>query len=117
MNSFDPTAVSFFKIAEAELYSSTPCYKSDFGRSDMNDVQWKAAAILTGRRVATKFGNLATCIAEFEALNTAQRLSARVIVPGCMGIGKGAAVRTLSADTIRALAAQLPAAKRRVQII
>lgn len=83
----------------------------------MNDVQWKAAAILTGRRIATKFGNLATCISEFEALNTVQRLSARVIVPGCMSIGKGAAVRTLSDDTIRALAAQLIAAKCRARAI
>jgi hypothetical protein len=83
----------------------------------VNDVQWKAAAILTGRRIATKYGNLATCIAEFEALDTAQRLSAKIIVPGCMSIGKGAAVRTLSTDTIWALADQLPAARRRVQAI
>lgn len=83
----------------------------------MNDVQWKAAAILSGRRIATKFGNLATCVAEFEALDTAQRLSARIIVPGCMSIGKGAAFRTLSNDTIQALVARLSSAKGRAQAI
>jgi hypothetical protein len=79
-----------------------------FGRLAMDEGQWKATAMLTGRNIRTMSGNLSSCIVAFLRMTDTQRATARIIVPGCVSIDRAPAVRTLSHDVIQTLARRLP---------
>lgn len=78
----------------------------------MNDIQWKTSAILICRKLRTYQGNLATCVRAFRALSETQQASARIVVPGCIQLAGGHAVRTLTGTTLAAMAHQLPTGRR-----
>lgn len=64
--------------------------------------------MLIGRKMRTRSGDLASCVAEFMTLPDAQRAIARIVVPGCSIPARGGVVRSLSADGILALAPRCP---------
>lgn len=65
--------------------------------------------MLRVRRIPSRFGSLATCVAEFMSLDDAQRSLAHITIPGCLSLNGTAATRKLHADTIRILAVQIAA--------
>jgi hypothetical protein len=74
----------------------------------MIEIEWDAPAILTGRRMRTLQGNLATCLRQFLLLPDKQRSSALVVVPGCIQIDDRSQVRSFAGDALVRLARRLP---------
>ena len=78
----------------------------------MDRLQWSRMAMLSGRTIPTKVGDLRLCVRAFLALDEQQRRVARIIVPDCIQFGRGNAVRTISGHLLTAVATMLPAQTR-----
>jgi hypothetical protein len=74
----------------------------------MSEIEWKGPAILTGRKMRTMQGNLATCLRQFLLLPDKQRSSVQIVVPGCVQIDDHSRVRSFTGDALANLARRLP---------
>lgn len=78
----------------------------------MDKVQWSRMAMLSGRKMPTRSGNLLSCVRYFLALDEAKRKSARIVVPECIELDRGSSMRTLTGTAIATLASRLPSTGR-----
>lgn len=74
----------------------------------MNKTEWSRMALLSARKTPTKRGNLMSCVRDFLALSEDQQNTARIVVPECIRINGGAALRSISGKTLATLATMLP---------